>query len=142
MDWWKAAWASAKAAATCVAPDRRRMPRFSVLILNWNGRDLLPGCLDSLRAQTFRDFEAIVVDNGSGDGSAEYVAAAYPEVTLLALPTNTGFCGGNNAGYARASGELVVLLNNDAELREDFLAEMDAAAVSPSGGSACSPARS
>lgn len=111
------------------------MPRFSVLILNWNGRDLLAGCLDSLRAQTFRDFETILVDNGSADGSAEYVRAAYPEVTLLALPENEGFCGGNNAGYARSSGELIVLLNNDAELREDFLAEMDvAAAAHPAAG--------
>ena len=89
------------------------MPRFSVLILNWNGRDLLPACLDSLRAQTFRDFEVILVDNGSGDGSAEYVAAAYPEVTLLALPTNTGFCGGNNAGYARASGDHDLIADDD-----------------------------
>ena len=104
------------------------MPRFSVLVLNWNGRDLLGACLDSLRAQDFRDFETIVVDNGSTDGSAAYIASAYPEVQLLALAANTGFCGGNNAGYARSSGELIVLLNNDAELAGDFLSRMATAA--------------
>jgi GT2 family glycosyltransferase len=104
------------------------MPRFSVLVLNWNGRELLARCLDSLRAQTFRDFEVIVVDNGSSDGSAAFVAADYPEARLLVLPENAGFCGGNNAGYATSRGELLVLLNNDAELREDFLAEIAAAA--------------
>lgn len=104
------------------------MPRFSILVLNWNGRDLLAACLGSLRNQTFRDFETILVDNGSADGSAELVAQDYPEARLLALPANAGFCGGNNAGFALCGGDLVVLLNNDAELREDFLAEMAAAA--------------
>lgn len=104
------------------------MPRFSVLILNWNGRDLLADCLRTLERQRCRDFETIVVDNGSGDGSADLVAREFPAVRLLALETNTGFCGGNNAAYACSSGELVVLLNNDAELHEDFLSEMAAAA--------------
>lgn len=104
------------------------LPRFSVLVLNWNGRDLLVPCLESLRRQTLRDFETIVVDNGSSDGSADLVRTSFPEVDLVALATNTGFCGGNNAAWARSSGELVVLLNNDAELDEHFLAEMAQAA--------------
>lgn len=104
------------------------MPRFSILILNWNGRDLVADCLESLRRQRCRDFEVIVVDNGSSDGSADFLRAGYPEAQVLALPTNTGFCGGNNAALARSNGELVVLLNNDAELHEDFLTEMAAAA--------------
>ena len=104
------------------------MPRFSILILNWNGRELVGDCLESLRRQRFRDFEVVVVDNGSTDGSAGFVRENFPEVHLVALPANTGFCGGNNAALACARGELLVLLNNDAELHEDFLAEMAAAA--------------
>ncbi len=105
------------------------MPRFSILILNWNGRDLVADCLASLRLQTFRDFEVIVVDNGSTDGSAEFLAREHPEARLLAMPENIGFCGGNNAAYGVSTGNLIVLLNNDAELDERFLAEMDVAAA-------------
>lgn len=104
------------------------MPRFSILILNWNGRELLAACLASLARQSLRDFEVVVVDNGSGDGSAAFVREAFPEVDLVALAENAGFCGGNNLAFARARGELVCLLNNDAELHEDFLAEMARAA--------------
>jgi len=104
------------------------MPRFSILILNWNGRDLLGDCLASVARQTLRDFEVVLVDNGSSDGSAELLASEHPEVQLIALPENTGFCGGNNVAFARSCGELIVLLNNDAELDPAFLAEMAAAA--------------
>ncbi len=104
------------------------VPRFSVLVLNWNGRDLLPGCLGSLRRQRFRDFETILVDNGSTDGSVPYVREHFPEVHLLALGENLGFCGGNNRGFGVSRGELVLLLNNDAELDQGFLQAMDAAA--------------
>ena len=105
------------------------MSELSIVILNWNGRDLLRNCLDSVRAQKFRDtdsgavpnFETIVVDNGSGDGSTEMVATDYPEVVLIAEATNTGFCRGNNIGYERSTGDLVLLLNNDAELAPDFI---------------------
>jgi GT2 family glycosyltransferase len=104
------------------------MPRFSIFVLNWNGRDLLADCLWSLRRQHLRDFEVILVDNGSTDGSAAFVEREFPEVRLVALAENSGFCGGNNAAWARATGDLVVLLNNDAELDEDFLAQMSLAA--------------
>ena len=108
------------------------MPRFSVLVLNWNGRDLIGDCLASLRQQTFRDFETIVVDNGSTDMSAEFVRSRFPEVRLLALTSNAGFCGGNNAAFAASTGELIVLVNNDAELDARFLEAMDAAATNHS----------
>jgi GT2 family glycosyltransferase len=104
------------------------VPRFSVLVLNWNGRNLIGDCLASLRQQSFRDFETIVVDNGSTDGSAEFIARDFPEARLLALKDNTGFCGGNNAALAASSGDLIVLLNNDAELDARFLEAMNAAA--------------
>jgi GT2 family glycosyltransferase len=100
------------------------MPQISVIILNWNGKPFLEECLGAMRRQTFRDFETILVDNGSEDGSVGYVRAGFPEVTLLALPENLGFTGGNIAGYKQASGDLIVLLNNDTEAHPDWLEEI------------------
>ncbi len=104
------------------------MPRVSVIILNWNGRELLKACLGSLAAQTYEDFETIVVDNGSDDGSPEMVGIEFGDVVLVRNPENTGFCRGNNIGMERAGGSLVVLLNNDAEVAPDFLEKLVAAA--------------
>jgi len=100
------------------------MPRVSVIILNWNGRKFLTKCLDSLAAQSYRDFETILVDNGSTDGSVDYVQGAYPQVRLVALPENTGFAEGNNRGLAVCNGEYIVTLNNDTRLEPDFLGEL------------------
>lgn len=114
-------------------------PRVSVVIVSFNHRDLLAAVLECLRRQTFRDFETIVVDNGSGDGSADFVAAHFPEVELERLSTNTGFTGGNNCGIAAARGEYVAFLNNDAEPEPEWLAELVAALDShPEAGSCAS----
>jgi GT2 family glycosyltransferase len=92
------------------------MPALTVVLLNWNGAHLLPTCLDSLRAQTFQDFEIILPDNGSTDGSLELLAARYPEVQVVRFPRNLGFCLAMNAGMSAARGEFVFALNNDTEL--------------------------
>ncbi len=99
-------------------------PLVSVVIVNWNGRHLLGECLDSLRAQSFRDFEVIVVDNGSRDDSASFIRDRYPDVKLIALPDNRGFAGGNNAGIRATSGKYVALLNNDTKADADWLANL------------------
>jgi len=104
------------------------VPRFSILILNYDGRELLQSCLRSVREQTMTDFEALVVDNGSSDGSVDMLASEFPEVLVLPQEENTGFCLGNNIGFAAASGDLILLLNNDADLHPRFLEEMSAAA--------------
>jgi GT2 family glycosyltransferase len=96
----------------------------SVIILTWNGRAYLKDCLDSLAAQTFRDFETILVDNGSSDGSADYLRGTFPWVRLLELPENVGFADGNNRGLALAQGAFIVTLNNDTKVDPDFLAEL------------------
>ncbi|WP_187829995.1 glycosyltransferase family 2 protein [Siccirubricoccus phaeus] len=98
------------------------VPRVTVVIPNWNGAHLLPTCLESLRCQAFRDFEVVVVENGSSDGSAALLARDYPEVRVVALPRNLGFAGGVNAGIAAARGAWVALLNNDTEAAPDWLA--------------------
>lgn len=102
-------------------------PLASIVIPNWNGAAHLPGCLSALSGQTAQDFEVIVADNGSTDGSLELLAREYPGVRVLALGRNTGFTGACNAGMESARGETVVLLNNDTEPRPDWLAEVLAA---------------
>jgi GT2 family glycosyltransferase len=105
------------------------MPGISVIIANWNGKTFLGDCLYSLRRQTFRDFEIILVDNGSTDGSVEFVRTQFPEVTVLGLPDNRGFTGGNIVGYEQAKGELIVLLNNDTEADSHWLEEIHQASL-------------
>lgn len=95
---------------------------FSVIVLNWNGREHLAECLDSIREQTVNDVELLVVDNGSTDGSAAFIEQRYGEtVTLIRSPENLGFAAGNNLAIARARGRFVALLNNDAVAAPDWL---------------------
>jgi GT2 family glycosyltransferase len=103
------------------------MPTCSVIVVNWNGRHHLETCLTALRNQSFTDFEVILVDNGSSDGSLELVRSSHPWVEILALPENRGFCGGNNEGIRRARGRYIALLNNDTEADKDWLRELVAA---------------
>src|SRR5258708_5196029 len=103
------------------------MPKISVIIPNWNGKHYLGDCLGSLRKQTFGDFETILVDNGSEDGSVPWVRTKFPEVNVIALPANRGFTGGILGGYEQATGELIVLLNNDTEANPNWLQSIHAA---------------
>jgi len=98
----------------------------SVVIPNWNGRDLLEKYLPSVVAALAADpaNEIVVVDNGSTDGSADYLRAHFPQVTVVALPQNLGFGGGSNEGFRAAKNEVVVLLNSDMRVASDFLAPL------------------
>ena len=103
-------------------------PLVSIIIVNFNGREHLPVCLESLAAQTFRDFEVILVDNGSSDGSLALLREHFPWVRLIALPENTGFATGNNRGLEQARGQYLVTLNNDTKAAPDWLHILVAAA--------------
>jgi GT2 family glycosyltransferase len=96
----------------------------SVVIVNWNGKHLLGECLDSLLAQSVGGIEIILVDNGSQDGSAEYVLERYHDVRVVSLPENIGFAGGNNAGIRTASGKYIALLNNDTKVDPFWLSSL------------------
>lgn len=101
-----------------------KSPLISVIIVNWNGKEYLPACLDSLMEQTCDDFETIVVDNGSRDGSLELLRNSYPWVRVVPLSENTGFASGNNAGFAASLGKYIVTLNNDTRVERSWLAEL------------------
>ena len=105
------------------ASERPSTRSASVVIPNWNGRDLLekyiPSIVTALAGNPQN--EIIVVDNGSTDGSADYLRAALPQVRVLALDTNLGFGGGSNAGFRAAANDIVVLLNSDMRVAPDFL---------------------
>ncbi|GAB6082638.1 glycosyltransferase family 2 protein [Desulfuromonas carbonis] len=107
-------------------------PEVAVIIVNWNGRQHIEQCLPALRAQTFREFSVILVDNGSSDGSVEWVRDQYPEVRLIPLERNRGFAQPNNLGIAAAFAapqvHFVVTLNNDTRPEPDYLAELVACA--------------
>ncbi len=90
------------------------MARVSVITLNWNGTKVLSECLEGLHSQTYQSFSTIVVDNGSTDGSVDFVRRNYPEVNLVALDKNAGFCVANNIAIRSVETEYVALLNNDA----------------------------
>ncbi|MGZ8474050.1 MAG: glycosyltransferase family 2 protein [Candidatus Deferrimicrobiaceae bacterium] len=111
-------------------------PLFSVIILNWNGRHLLEECIESISSQSFRDFETIIVDNGSTDGSIEWMRGRWEDtVRIVPLPSNLGFAGGNNAGIRIARGKYVILLNNDAAVDPGWLAALaDAVRRHPDAG--------
>lgn len=96
----------------------------SFIIVNWNGRDLLKNCLESVLRQTYQSFEIICVDNGSTDGSVPFLKKHFPSVRIVALSDNCGFTGGNIAGLDHAQGQFIALLNNDAILTERWLEHM------------------
>jgi GT2 family glycosyltransferase len=96
-------------------------PVVSIIIVNWNGLAHLPDCLDSLADQTFRDFEVILVDNGSVDDSVSFVRECYPWVKLVVLDENMGFATGNNRGLYCAHGDYIITLNNDTRAEPDWL---------------------
>jgi GT2 family glycosyltransferase len=95
----------------------------SIVIVNFNSGSYLPACLDSLRAQTFRDFEIIIVDNASSDRSMECLDG-YPEVRTAQNGINRGFAAGQNQGFALAAGRHILALNFDLLMRTTFLEEL------------------
>ncbi len=106
------------------------MPRVSIIIVNYNGSGLITSCLQSIEKQLFTDYEIIVIDNASSDGSLEEVRTFLGERTIgkqteiIASRENLGFAGGNNEGFRHARGEYIALLNNDAEADAAWLSEL------------------
>lgn len=100
------------------------MKKVSVVIPNYNGKAFLEGCLKSLENQSISEFETILVDDGSSDGSVDYVREHFPKVRIIELSENGGFCRAVNRGIQASETPYVLLLNNDVEADRDFVREM------------------
>ncbi len=98
-------------------------PTFSIIILFWNSAPYINRCMDALRVQTRRDFEIILIDNGSPESLDSNIPGKYPDLKLhiIRVETNLGFTGGNNLGASLAKGRYLVLLNSDAFPAPDWL---------------------
>lgn len=101
--------------------DRENKLKVSVVIPNYNGKHFIDGCIESLRKQTMHNFEIIVVDNGSVDGSIPYIKEHYPDIVLIDMKENTGFSGAVNEGIKYAKAPYIFLLNNDTECEPDCI---------------------
>lgn len=98
--------------------------KVTVVIPNYNGQKFIKTCLDALRLQSLREFETLVIDNASQDGSYEYVKEHYPEVKLIRLKKNYGFSAAVNKGITLSETPYVILLNNDTEVAPHFVEEL------------------
>lgn len=105
------------------------MNRITVVIPNYNGMKFLENCIKALLSgnQGEADFEVLVVDNGSTDGSVAYLKENFPQVRLIELPENTGFCHAVNEGIRQSDSPYVLLLNNDTKVLEGFVGKLYAA---------------
>lgn len=100
----------------------------SVVIPTWNGLAMLRECLESLKRQSFQDFEIVVSDDGSTDGTAEHLAQNFPEIVVVRSEKNQGFVAAANRGIEHTRGEWIFLLNNDVILARDCLERLMASA--------------
>jgi GT2 family glycosyltransferase len=96
-------------------------PSASIIIPTWNGMEYIEDCLDSLLAQDYPEFEVIIVDNASSDGTPEWVAEHFPMITLIRNEQNLGFAGGVNVGLQAARGDVLILFNQDAVAEPGWL---------------------
>lgn len=107
----------------------------SIIVLNWNGKDDIFECLDSLFRQAYRAFEIVVVDNGSTDGSLDLIRQRYGNsLRIIANPTNVGFAEGCNVGIRASQGEFIALVNSDAIVEPSWLEALVQGMQEPSAG--------
>ena len=99
-------------------------PKVSIIIINYNGKELLEKCLESLYKVDYDNFEIILVDNNSTDGTMEFVTKNYPSIIIIKLDSNKGFAEPNNIGSKIAKGEYLLFLNNDTVVTPDFISKM------------------
>lgn len=96
----------------------------TIIIPNYNGKHFLKPCLDSLAKQTYKDYEIMIVDNASTDGSLSYIEEFYPELRVISLSKNFGFSRAVNEGIKAARTPYVILLNNDTTADPQYIEEM------------------
>ena len=119
---------------------RSSEPSITAAVLSYDGRHLLEGLLPTLAAQTVAGLRIVVVDNGSSDGTADWLRSEWPDVAVVALPQNVGVTAAlNHCVRAASDSELIALLNNDTELEPDCLAQLAAALEAHPGAGSAAP---
>jgi hypothetical protein len=116
-----------------VSSDTSVRPDVSIIVVSWNGRRYLDACLRAAEGQTGVNAEVVLVDNGSTDGTVDFVRGAFPRVRIVRLEGNHGFAGGNNAGAKEARGEFLAFLNNDTVPESNWLSALRAGIDTTSG---------
>lgn len=104
-----------------------KRPLVSLIIVNWNGLKMLKDCFFSLAEINYPNWEVILVDNGSNDGSQEFARKfkfPHSQLKIIQNKTNLGFAEPNNQGYRASKGKYILLLNNDTKVKKDFLNKM------------------
>jgi len=109
-------------------------PSISIIILNYNAGDLLIDCVDSILKSNYKNFEIILVDNISKDGSHDKCKEKFPEIKLIKNSENLGYCEGNNVGIRIAKGEYIVILNPDTIVHPDWISELLSAFIKNGDG--------
>lgn len=99
-------------------------PLVSIIIVNWNGKHWLEGCLPTLSKVSYKNVEWIIVDNASTDGSVAWVKKRYPKTIIVQNSENLGFAHANNLGYKKASGDYILFLNNDTKVTPNYISEL------------------
>ena len=112
-------------------------PFVSVIIPNYNGKTFLQGCIESLEAQTYSNFEIIIIDNGSDDGSVDLIKTNFPRIKVIVNDKNLGFAKANNQGYEIATGSYIATLNNDTKAEKNWLENLILAAEANTKAGMC-----
>ena len=99
-------------------------PKVSIIIVNYNGKELLQKCLDSLLNVKYDNFEIILVDNNSTDGTVEFITKNHPSIIIIKLDSNKGFAEPNNVAAKISKGKYLLFLNNDTVVTPNFISEM------------------
>src|SRR3989338_11543951 len=99
-----------------------KKPLVSIIIVNWNGRNIIGDCLRSLERNTYKNYEAIVVDNASTDDSVDYILKNFRFVKLIQNKTNVGVSEGHDIGFKNTIGTLILLLNSDTIIEKNVIA--------------------
>ncbi len=101
------------------------MHSFSIIIVSWNALNHLKTFLPSVVQTEYPEFEILLADNASEDGSAEWVNEHFPQVNVVTFDKNYGYCGGNNRGARHANGDILLFLNNDVKVETDWLTHLN-----------------
>jgi len=103
--------------------EEKNQPMVSIIIVNYNGKEFLQKCLESIISNNYKNFEIILVDNNSKEDTVNFVKKNYPDVFIIELDKNYGYAKPNNIGAKKANGDFLYFLNNDTIISNNSIEE-------------------